>query len=137
MDAELVGVIEEFGPKISRGLQWHMAPAAILLCFFGIVEAPRAVARDAAEQIGVVRILAPEEVLVLCEFGGETHLMAGGAEFRGAMERLEERFLVKLRLGLDQLFVHETHHAVRAESKWIVDRFLDGVVRIAARAVDV
>ena len=38
--------------------------------------------------------------------------------------------------GLDELAVDGLQNGIFAEGKWIMDGFIDGIVRVAARAVD-
>ena len=93
-----------------------------------VVEAARAVAGDAAEQEGVVVVLAAEELLVVVQFAGDADLVAGRAELGRLVQRLQERLLVELRLGLDELVVDPLQDRVRAERERVVQRLLDRVV---------
>ena len=102
---------KSFAPKSPLGLQRHVADRAVLLGLRRVVEAPRAVAGDAAEQVRVVVVLAAQELLVVVQLDRQADLVAGRAELGGLVERLEERLLVEVRLGLDQLVVDPLQRA--------------------------
>src|SRR5215207_7634203 len=87
--------VEVIGGKVLRCLQRHMAAIAILLCFFGVIETARVVARYAAQEKGVVMILTAEEFLVLGKLLWKGNFVARGTELRGLHERLEESFLME------------------------------------------
>jgi len=108
----LIRGIKEARPKIRGSLQRHMATGAILLGTFRVIKAARIVAGNAAEQIGVVMVLAPEEFLVLRHLVGEADLVTDGTELGRAHEGFEEGLLVKLRLGLDQKLVERAQRGV-------------------------
>ena len=63
--------------------------------------------------------------------------MTHRAELGGSVKRLEERPFVKRRLGLDELIVDPLQDGIVAVGKGIMDRFVDGVIAVAARGVDV
>ena len=63
-------------------------------------------AGHAAEQVGVVMVLPAEEFLVVVDRVRNAHLVAGGAELRRLVERLQVRLLVQLWLRLHELVVH-------------------------------
>src|SRR5438477_8243456 len=81
-------------------------------------------------------ILAAQEVFVLRQLDGNTDLVARGAKLRALVQRFQEGLLVEIGLRLDERLVDELKHAVGAESEWIMDRLIDRIVCIAARAVD-
>ena len=135
--AQLVGAGEEFRSEVVRRMKRHVAVGAILLGVIGIIETAGAVPRHAAEQIRIVVILPAEKILVVIEFAGQAHLVAGRAEFGRLVKRLEEGLFVKLGLGLDQLVVDELQHGVGAVGEGILLRLLDRVVGVASHAVDV
>ena len=132
-----LGRVEKIGAKIPGFLERHVAAGAVPDRFLRIVKTARAVARNAAEQIGVVVILAAQEFLIFVQFQRDADFVAGGTELRRPHGRFEKRLLVELGLPLDQLLVQVLQETVRAIGKGVVDRLVDGVVRVAARTVDV
>src|SRR6266567_1773690 len=114
-----------------------MAAIAIELRFVRIIKAARAVPGHAAQEEGVIMILAAEKVLVPGQFDRQADLVASGAELRLFVQRLQESLFVELRFGLDQLLVDKLQDAIAAVSERIMDRLINGVIAIAARAVDV
>ena len=82
-------------------------------------------------------ILAAQEFLILVQLLWNADLVAGGTKIRRAQKRFQECLFVELRLRLHQLLVEVLQEAVCAVGERIVGRLVDGVVRIAARAVDV
>ena len=102
----------------------------------GVVETRHTVAGNAAQVVTVEVVLAAQP-LVPVELLRQMNLVATAAEFRGLVQRLEESLLVKLRLGLDQLPVDPSQGRVVAAGERVVDRLLDGVVGVAAPAVEV
>ena len=133
----LVGRVEKIRSEVLGFLQRHVAAGAVLHRLLRVIETARAVAGHAAQQIRVVVILAAQEFLVLVQVRRNADLVAGRAKIRRAHERLQEGFLVELRLRLDQLLVEVLQEAICAVSKRIMDRLVNRVVRVAARAVDV
>src|SRR5436309_8695238 len=104
MDAqEAIGRAEEFRAEIIGGSQWHVAATAIELRLFGVIKAAGAVAGNSAQQVGIIMILPAQELLVLRQFDGQADLVAGGTKLRLLVQRLQERLLMKLRFGFDQL----------------------------------
>jgi len=139
VDAQhMIGGIEELRSEIiDRGLERHMAAVAVLLRFLRVIKAAGLVPRHTAEQVSIVMILPSQELFIVVELVGNADLVAGRAELRALMQVLQERLLVELRFGFDKLLVDELQQPVGAEREWIVDRFFDGVIRIAPRAVHV
>src|SRR2546423_4462335 len=137
VNREDVRVVEELRAKITRSLKRHVAAGAIELGLFRIIEAARAVPRNAAEQERIIMILSAQEVLILGQLNGNTDLVTSGAKLRALVQRFEESLFVEVRLGLHQRLVDELEHAVRTEREGIMDWFVDGVVSVATRAVDV
>lgn len=84
---ELVG-LKKLAAKSCR-VGGGMAVVAVLLRLGGIVEGSGAMA-GAAEDEGVVVVLAAEPVLILGDLAGEVDLVAGAAVLRGFHERLED-----------------------------------------------
>ena len=136
MDAQLRGSGKEFGPEIVRRDQRHVAGCTGLSWLLGIVEAPRPVAGNSAEQVAVVVVLPAEELVIVQAFR-QVDLMAGGTELGRAVEGLQEGPFVKRRLGLDQLAVDPVKQRVAAVGEGILQWFLDGVIGVSPRAVDV
>ena len=137
VDAQLGGAGEQLGAEIARRLERHVAAAAIRLGLRRVVEAARAVPRNAAQQERIVMVLAAEEFLVVVQRQRQVHLVAGRAELGRAVKVLQERLLVERRLGLDELIVDPLQQRVVAERERVVQRLFDRVVGVAARAVDV
>src|SRR3954466_14345419 len=92
-------------------------------------------AGNAAEEIGVVMVLAAQELFVVIQFERHTDLMASRTELGRLMSGLQESRFVKLRFRFNQLVVHELQKFVGAESKRIMDRLFDRVISVPARAV--
>ena len=132
-----IRLVEKVRTKILRLFQRHVATRTIRLRLLRVIKTSRAVTRHAAEEVGVVMILAAQEFLILVQLLREADFVTGGAKFRRAHDGLEKGFLVELRLALDQLLVDVLQEAVRAVSEWIVDRLINRVVGIALGAVDV
>ena len=59
------------------------------------------------------------------------------AEFLSFVERLEHHLLMKRWLCFDQLMVHPFQKRVVRIGKRIVDRLLDGVIRISTIRIDI
>src|SRR5438128_12627625 len=93
-------------------------------------------ARNAAQEKRVVMVLPAQEFLILVQLLRDTDIVASRAELRRPQEWFEEGLLVKFGLRFDQLLVDVLQHAVGAVGKGIMDRLVDGVVRVALRAVD-
>src|ERR1051325_5609453 len=135
--ADVVGVENLRAEIVLRDLQRHVAAVAVELRDGRIIKAARIVARDAAQEVSVVMILAAQEFLIVIEFVWDADFVAGGAGIGGLVQRLQKSLFVELRLGLDHRFVEEGEEFVRAEGEWVMDRLFDGVIGVAARAVDV
>ncbi len=127
--------VEILGAEIHARLQRHVADGAVLLRLWRVVEAAGAVARDAAEQVRVVMVLAAKELLVVVQFHRQAHLVAGRAELGGLVERLQERLLVEVGLGLHELIVHPLQNRVGALGERVVGGLLDRVAAVADGAV--
>ena len=122
--------------EVLRRQQFHVAAVAVRLRLRRVVEARHPMAGNAREQVRVVVVLAAQE-LVVVQFLRQVDLVAGAAELGGLVQGLEERPLVQLGLGLDELMVDEAEHSGVRERERIVLGLLDRVVGVAARAVDV
>src|SRR5205814_7833434 len=85
-----VGWVEKAGAEVLGFLQRHVAAGAVLHRLLGIVETARAVARHAAEQVGVVVILAAQEFLIFVQLLWNADLVAGGTKLRRAQERFQK-----------------------------------------------
>ena len=92
---------------------------------------------DTAQQECVIMVLAPQKIFIMGQLHGDAHFMAGGTELSVFVERLQKSFLMEFGLRFDQLLIHELEEAIRAESEGIMHRLLDGVISIAASAVDI
>lgn|SRR6266850_1781702 len=114
-----------------------MAPGAVDLGLLRIIETASTVSGDAAQQEGVIMILASEKVFILGQFDRQADLMAGGAELRAFVQRLEECLFVEIGFAFDKLLIDELKEAIGAESEWIMNRLVNGVIGVAAGAVDV
>jgi hypothetical protein len=57
-------------------------------------------------------ILTPKKILVMVQLIRQVHFVTRRAKLRRFVEVLEERFLMKLRLRLDQLIVDELENWV-------------------------
>ena len=88
----------------------------------------------AAEEEGVVMILAAQEFLVVRDLDGQPDLVAGRAKLLRLHERLEEGLLVKVRLRFHELIVNPLQCRVGAVGEWIVNRLVDGIGGVAAAA---
>src|SRR5207248_10654934 len=97
-------IIEVAGAEVIAGLERHVAAGAVGLHLGRVVEAASAVA-DTGQLGGVEVILAAQELLVLVQLDRQADLVAGRAEVRRLVERLEEGLLVEVRVGLDELVV--------------------------------
>ena len=128
----LVGVV---APRCEIGGldQRHVAAVAIRLRSGGVVEARHAVPGDAAQQERVVMVLAAQPAVVVQRFG-QMNLVAGAAEGRALVQRLQESALVQGRLGLDEKAVDAPQQGVRGERERIALRRRQGVVGVAAHA---
>ena len=115
---------KSLAPKSVEGFSsmWHSLQFD--LATSRVVEAPGPVARDAREQEGVVVVLAADEVFVVVDADGQADLVAGRAELGVLDDRLEERLLVHLGLGLDQRVVDPLQERVVAEGEGIMLRAL-------------
>ena len=137
MDGQPAGIVVELRSKIGGTFERHVAGGTTLLGHCRVVETPCAMAGDPGEEKGVVVVLAAEKFLVGGQFLGEVDLVAGGAELRVAVEVLEKGLLMHRRLGLHQLVVDPLEERIVALRKGIVNWFVDRVVGVAPRAVDV
>src|SRR5262249_10972226 len=95
--------IEVLVAEVVARLPRHVALGTVGLGHRRIVETAGSMAGNAAEQVAVVMVLAAQELLVEIDGHGDADLMAGRAELRCLVKRLEERLLVEIRLGLDEL----------------------------------
>ena len=82
-------------------------------------------------------VLTAQPFFVVVDLVRDADLVASGTKLRRFVERLQKGFLVKLGLGLDQLFVHEREQLVRAVGERIMSWLLHRVIGVATRAVDV
>src|SRR5882724_7533839 len=82
-------------------------------------------------------VLPTKKLLIMVQVPSEADLVAGGAKLGRAHERFEKGFLVKLGLALDQLLIDVLQQAIRAIGERVMDRLVNGVIRIAFGAVDV
>ncbi len=82
-------------------------------------------------------ILPAQKLFIMIQLAGNAHLVTGRAILGRAHERFEKSFLVKLRFRLDQLLIEVLQHRVRAISEWIMDRFVNRIIRVPPGAVDV
>ena len=114
-----------------------MASSTGFLCFLGIVKTSCTVSGYAAEQPGIVVILASQKILVLIQSKGQMDFVTSRTELRGLVKVLQESLLMKGWLGLDQLLVYPLQHRVFTECKGIVQWLLNGEVRIAPVGVDI
>ena len=128
--------VEVPGPEVVRGKQIHMALVAIGFRHRRIIEAPRSMAGNAREQVGVVMVLAPHEILVMIDGIRYSDLVTHRTKLGGLDDRLHELLLVHLRLGLDQRQVDPLEDRVVAEGERIMLRLGDRVGTIAPRVVN-
>ena len=110
-----------------------MAAVAVRLRLFGIVEAGDAVAGDAAQQKGIVVVLAAQPSVLVKRFR-QVNLVASAAELRALVQGLQERALVQRWLRFDQERIDPTQDGVVRKREGIVRRRSDHVVGIAAHA---
>ena len=82
-------------------------------------------------------VLPAKKVLIMVQFPGDAHLVAGRAKLGGAHKWFEKGFLVKLGLALDQLLIDVLQQAVRAVGERVMDRLVNGIIGIAFGAVNV
>ena len=136
VDLQFARVVEELRGEIRRRAEWHMALIAVGFGLGRIIKTRDPVPRDPAEQERIVVVLTPQP-FVRVEFRGQMHLVTRSAELGRLVQRFEKRLLVKGGFGLDELAVEPGQQWVLAEGEGIVGRFLDRVVGVAARAVDV
>ena len=123
--------------RIVRGHERHVAVGA-LLRLRRVVERSRALARDAGG-LPVVVVVEAAEPAIGVDRHVEVHLVARRAELRRllAMERLEERLAVRLRIDVEQLIVRELQQRVLARRQVVQRRILDDEVALSHRALDV
>ena len=115
---------------------WHSAQ--LRLGHRRIVEAPRPVAGDAREQERVVVVLAADEVLVVVQGEGDARPCGRSSRtWRSLIDRLQERLLVHLGLGLDQRVVDPLEDRVVAGGEGVMLGLLDRVGGVAPGVVDV
>ena len=86
--------VEVLGAEVARGLELHVALVAIRLGDFGVVEAASPVAGDTGQEVGVVVVLAADEILVVGDADRQADLVAGRAELG-----------VACRIGLKNVFL--------------------------------
>ena len=65
VDLRLVGVIKDLCSKLFGGFKLHVAFITIVDGLFGVVEARYAMPRNAAEEIRIVVVLAPQKLIVI------------------------------------------------------------------------
>ena len=82
-------------------------------------------------------VLPADEVFVVVDAVGEADLVAGRAEVGVLDDRLQERLLVHLGLGLHERIVDPLQERVVAEGERIMLRLFDRVGGVAAGVVDV
>src|SRR6266481_2497362 len=82
-------------------------------------------------------VLPTKKLLIMVQVPREADLVAGRAKLGRAHEGFEKGFLVKLGLTLDQLLIDVLQQAIRAVGERVMDRLVDGIIRIAFGAVDV
>src|SRR4051812_50149734 len=111
-----------------------MTSSAIDLRLFRIIKAPGTVSGDAAQEEGVVMILAPQEVFVLGQLRRQTDFVASRTELRAFVQWLETGLFVEIRFAFDELLVDELEKAIGAKSKRIMNRLGNGVGRGSPRA---
>ena len=104
-----------------------------ILCVSEDIEAARVADGDTDEEEGVVGFCRGETNY---NGEGEGRLTCGRWKQNSASVEACERFM-KLGLGFDELSVDRAEGGAVAECKWVEDRFLDRVVGISARAIDV
>ena len=123
------------GRWINARQRRHVAGGAGLAGVFRIIEAPRAMARCAAQGERVVVVLAAEEIFVVVHLRRNRHLVAGRAELGRTVYRLEERPLVEVGLRLHELRVDPLQHLRVAGRKRIVVWLLERVAAVARQRV--
>src|SRR5439155_24332433 len=101
----MIGTYYVYSHYVYRLQYMKMTRGEIDFDLVRIIKTPRAVARHAAQQIGVVVVLPAQKLLVLVQLVRNTDLVAGGAKLRGFVQRFEEGSLVKLGFGFDELVV--------------------------------
>ena len=145
VDLQLPAVTEWSGSEVVRGDQGHVAPVAVGLGLRRVVEAGSPMTQP-GEQKRVVVVLSADEgflvavavdLLELVQRQRQVHLVADAAELGCLVVWFEERLLVEIGLGFDQLVVDPLQHRVVAVRERVMQRFLDGVVGVAPVAVDV
>src|SRR5712692_3808726 len=77
--------------EIAARFQRHVTAGTVGLGLRWIVEAARADARNATQQVGVVVVLTAQEFFVVVQLNGDADLVANRAELCAAVEWLEER----------------------------------------------
>ena len=82
-------------------------------------------------------ILTSQPIFVMVQRERQIHLMTGATKLRRFMQRLQEGFLVKRRLGFHQLIVDPLQNRIIALRKRIVNRLFDCVVCVANIAVHI
>src|SRR5229473_2484946 len=137
MNLAYTAAVEILAAEVAARRKRHVTSGTVGIGLGWIVKTACPNAGNATQQIGIVMVLATQEFLVVVQLDGDAYLVANRAEFRAAMERLEESLLVKIGLGLDGLVVEPLQHRVITGGEGIVLRLLDGVGSVADRAVDV
>ena len=135
VDLECSGLIEVCGPEICGRFQRHVAVSAFMYGPGRVIETARAVPGYAGQVIGVLVILAAQPLVVI-QLRRQMHLVATAAETRLPVQGFEKGFPVEGRLGLHQLLIDPLQKPVAAERERVMLRRFDGVISVAARAVD-
>src|SRR5262249_13870885 len=137
VDLTLAGVVEITSPEVSAWGKGHMTFGAPSFGFGRIIETPRSMAGNAAQKKRIMMILPTQELLIVIHGKGNADFVASGAKLSRAMERFKEGLPVKIRLGFHELIIDPLQDGILTVCERIVQRFLDGVVGIAGRAIDV
>src|SRR5688572_22761947 len=73
----------EFRSEVVGGLQRHVTAVAIQLGFGRIIKCPSIMAGNAAEQVGIIRVLTAQEFFIFIELVRDADLMASGTKLGG------------------------------------------------------
>ena len=82
-------------------------------------------------------VLPSQEILVLIQCVGQMNFMTGRTELRTLVKILQECLFMECRLRLDELMIDPLEHGIVAESKWVVQWFLDRVISVPSCGIHI
>ena len=114
-----------------------MTAVAIFLGGFRIIKTACPASRNTTQHEGIVVVLPAEKTVIFRQFARQVHLMANRAELCCFVKRFQKSPFMEGRLGFHQLIIDPLQKPVLTVGERIMQRFFNGVIAVAFRAVDV